>query len=434
MTKHASSSVDLQKRSIDEWLHDLENRSIQEIHLGLSRIMEVAKMLDLQLPACPVITVGGTNGKGSTVTALEAIYHGAGYKVGTYTSPHLIEFNERIRINLTPISDEDLCQAFSVIEEARGEIFLTYFEMTTLAALWYFKKNYLDILILEVGLGGRLDATNIVDAQLSIITTVDFDHQDYLGTTLDAIGYEKAGILRPGKPFIYADINPPTAVIDAAMQLVAPSFFYNEEFSIHEQDASWDLVYNEKLKLPSILGLPKPSIQLKSAAAAITACLLLSHDLPVAHAHFQMAMKTIFIPGRLQLQKGSVSTLFDVSHNAQSVKLLADTLFKFKKSKIHAVFSALKDKDIFNLIMPLKDCVDRWYLAQLDNKRAASADMLLAIFSDAEIPVEICYTNPLIAFETALKQAKPGDLIVVYGSFFTVSHVMANRRFNEISN
>ncbi len=147
-----------------------------------------------------------------------------------------------------------------------------------------------------------------------------------------------------------------------------------------------------------------------------------------------MAMKTIFIPGRLQLQKGSVSTLFDVSHNAQSVKLLADTLFKFKKSKIHAVFSALKDKDIFNLIMPLKDCVDRWYLAQLDNKRAASADMLLAIFRDAEIPVEICYTNPLIAFETALKQAKPGDLIVVYGSFFTVSHVMANRRFNEISN
>ncbi|WP_058475973.1 bifunctional tetrahydrofolate synthase/dihydrofolate synthase [Legionella steigerwaltii] len=428
------SPEEYRRWSVDEWLHDLETRNAQEIQLGLTRIKEVAQKLCLQLPGCPVITVAGTNGKGSTVTALETIYHTAGYKVGAYTSPHLIQFNERIRVNLTPISDDDLCQAFSIIEESRGETLLTYFEMTTLAALWYFKKMDLDIIILEVGLGGRLDATNIVDAELSIITTIDFDHQDYLGTTLDAIGYEKAGIIRPGKPFIYTDFDPPKSITDVAKQLAAPAYFFGQEFSLQEQDSVWSIHYDEKLQLTSVYGLPKPSIQLKSAAAAVTACLLLAHDIPVTNTHFQVAMQRIFIAGRLQLHEDTVSTLFDVSHNPQSVKLLADTLCTLKKAKVHAVFSALKDKDILGLIMPLKDCVDCWYPAQLDSKRAASADLLLAFFEDAEIPVEICYNNPLVAFETALKQAKPGDLIVVYGSFFTVSHVMANRRFNEISN
>ncbi len=430
----SSSNAVPQKRSVDEWLHDLETRTTHEIQLGLTRIMEVAKKLSLQLPDCPVITVGGTNGKGSTVTALETIYHVSGYKVGAYTSPHLIQFNERIRVNLTPISDEDLCQAFSIIEEVRGETILTYFEMTTLAALWYFKKMKLDIIILEVGLGGRLDATNIVDAEVSIITTIDFDHQDYLGNTLEAIGHEKSGILRTGKPFIYADVHPPTSVTDTAKQLVVPGYFWGQEFSIQEQDSTWSIHYHNQLKLSSIYGLPKPSIQLKSAAAAITACLLLTHYLPVTHAHFQIAMQRVFIPGRLQLHEDAVSTLFDVSHNPQSAKLLANTLRTMKKAKVHAVFSALKDKDILGLIMPLKDCIDHWYPAQLHNKRAASEDLLLTLFKNAEIPVEICYNSPLTAFETALKQAKPGDLIVVYGSFFTVSHVMANRRFNEISN
>ncbi|WP_058519290.1 bifunctional tetrahydrofolate synthase/dihydrofolate synthase [Legionella parisiensis] len=433
-TKQLSTPTALRNKSINEWLHDLETRSTHEIQLGLTRIMEVAQKLFLQLPDCPVITVAGTNGKGSTVTALEMIYHVAGYKVGAYTSPHLIQFNERIRVNLTPISDDDLCQAFSIIEEARGETLLTYFEMTTLAALWYFKKMELDIVILEVGLGGRLDATNIVDAELSIITTIDFDHQEYLGNTLDAIGYEKAGVLRSGKPFIYADFNPPASVTQVAKQLGAPAYVYGKEFFIQEEDSVWNLHYKEKLGLFSVSGLSKPSIQLRSAAAAITASVLLEHYLPVAPPHIEVAMQRIYIPGRLQLVEGRVSTLLDVSHNPQSVRLLADTLCMMKKTKIHAVFSALKDKDIFNLIMPLKDCVDRWYPAQLDNKRAATGNLLLSFFKNAEIPVETCYNNPLTAFEAALKQAKPGDLIVVYGSFFTVSHVMANRRFNEISN
>lgn len=419
---------------INEWLYDLETRNTQEIQLGLTRIKEVAQILHLQLPECRVISVAGTNGKGSTVTALEAIYHSAGYKVGSYTSPHLIQFNERIRVNLTPISDDDLCQAFSIIEKARGEVLLTYFEMTTLAALWYFKKMNLDIIILEVGLGGRLDATNIVDADLSIITTIDYDHQDYLGDTLDAIGYEKAGILRSGKPFIYADNNPPTSIIKKATQLASPTYLYDRDFSIQEKDATWGIEYDEKSGLFSIYDLPKPSIQLKSAAAAITACFLLKQYLPITHTHLQSAMRRIFIPGRLQLHRGTVDVLYDVSHNPQSARLLAETLQKMEKTRVHAVFSALKDKDILNLITPLKDCVDYWYPAQLDNKRAADADLLITILRDAAISVEFCYTNPLIGFEAALKQSRLGDLIVVYGSFFTVSHVMANRRFNEISN
>lgn len=434
LLKQISSSLEYQNWSVDEWLHDLETRNIQEIQLGLTRIMEVAQKLTLQCQDCPVITVAGTNGKGSTVAALESIYHCAGYKVGTYSSPHLLKFNERIRINSKPIADDELCLAFSAIEEVRGETILTYFEMVTLAALWYFKKLKLDIIVLEVGLGGRLDATNIVDADIAIITTIDYDHQDYLGESLDEIGFEKAGILRENRPFIYADINPPDSVVRQAKLLNAPTFLWGIDFSIHEHDLLWNLHYEKKLQGLRVLGLPKPTIQLKSAAAAITASFLLKNILPITPNHFSRAMQHIHIPGRLQLHQDRVSTLFDVSHNAQSARLLADTLPTLRKAKVHAVFSALQDKDILGLISPLKEHVDQWYPAVLDNKRAAKEDILRSFFKNAEIHVEFCYNNPLVAYETALKQAQPGDLIVVYGSFFTVSQVMANRRFNEISN
>ncbi|WP_149865255.1 bifunctional tetrahydrofolate synthase/dihydrofolate synthase [Legionella saoudiensis] len=408
--------------SLAEWLSDLEARNINEIQLGLSRIQMVAERLQLLKPNCKVITVAGTNGKGSTVTALEHIYHTANYKVGTYTSPHLIQFNERIRIGLTYIADDTLCQAFTLIESARDNTVLTYFEFITLAALWYFQKEQVDIIILEVGLGGRLDATNIIDADLSIITTIDLDHQDFLGDTLEAIGYEKAGILRSGKPFIYADENPPLSIVKVATTLPTISYYLGREFSFEEGAQTWSVQCGET----KINDLPKPSIQLKSAAAAITASILLAPSLPISYEHIQKAMERIFIPGRLQLQKGTIDILYDVSHNPQSARLLAKTLQQYgKTAKVHAVFSALKDKDILGLILPLKDLVDYWYPAQLDVKRAISANLLLSYFKDAEIFVKICYNEPLLAFKTALDQAQPGDLIVVYGSFFTVGHIMA---------
>lgn len=406
---------------LNHWLTVLENRHKEEIKLGLTRIKAIAQALDLQNPQSKVITVAGTNGKGSTVSALETLYHGAGYKVGAYTSPHLLRYNERIRMNLEPIPDDVLCQAFSFIEEARGAVTLSYFETTTLAALWYFKQQAIDVMILEVGLGGRLDATNIIDADLSIITTIDFDHQEFLGDTLEAIGFEKAGILRAGKPFIYADKNPPESIIKRAESLHCSRYLYEEDYAFEENGTDW--IYTG---LGHCFTLPKPNIQLKAASAAMTASFILNADLPVSDAHRVDAMRKVFIPGRLQLCPGDVSVLFDVSHNPQSARLLADRLVSLGvKGKIHAVFSALKDKDIFGLILPLKDCVDHWYPAQLDYKRAASAEEILSNLRQAEIIVNFCYNSPLTAFKTALSQSESGDLIVVFGSFFTVSHVMS---------
>lgn len=408
--------------TLNQWLIDLENRHPKEIQLGLTRITSVAKRLNVLTPDCKVITVGGTNGKGSTVSALEALYHHAGYQIGVYTSPHLLTFNERIRVNLNPITDAELCAAFMRLDEARGDTFLTYFEMTTLAALLHFKDYPLDLIILEVGLGGRLDATNIMNPDVSIITTIDFDHQDFLGNTLDAIGFEKAGILRETKPFIYADLNPPESILQVAKHLNVSSYCYGIDYVIHEHAHDWELQYASH----SLSHIPKPRIQLKSAAAAMMACIVLKDDLPITDQQYREAMDKVFIPGRLQLvQQGHVAVMYDVAHNPQGARLLADTLKKMRwKGHIFAVFSALKDKDILGLILPLRDCVHRWFPAQLDNKRASDADLLLSKFRDAEINVEICYTTPLSAFDSALNQAEEGDLIIIYGSFYTVSHIM----------
>lgn len=410
--------------TVNDWLFSLENRHSQEIQLGLHRIKTVAERDNLHRPECKVITVAGTNGKGSTVSALEAIYKQAGYRVGTYTSPHLLVYNERIRVNGIPISDEELCQGFTFIEQLRGDIHLTYFETSTLVALWHFKRSMLDVIILEVGLGGRLDATNIVDNDLAIITTIDFDHQEFLGDTLEKIGYEKAGIIRHGKTVIYADENPPQSILDVANQFEAITLVCNRDYQISEDGINWSLVSLDF----EFTHLPKPRIQLKSAAVAIVATNALQRSLPVETKSIAEAMTSLAVPGRLQFIKGDVCFLYDVSHNAQSVRLLADTLRQMQwPHKVHAVFSALKDKDLPALIFPLRDCVDHWYPAQLDNKRAASAESLLSVFTQAEIYIKSCYNDPIAAFEFALSQAAKGDLIVVYGSFYTVSQIMISQ-------
>jgi len=406
---------------LNQWLSYLENRNTQEIQLGLTRITAIAQKLSLLTTPAKVITVTGTNGKGSTVSALESIYHTAGYVVGSYTSPHLLTFNERIRVNCKPVSDSAICAAFAAIEDAREETVLTYFETATLAALWHFKQLNLDLIIMEVGIGGRLDATNIIDSDLAIVTTVDFDHQDYLGNTLEAIGYEKAGIMRQGKPIVYADSNPPLSILTQAAKLSAPSYLYGRDYSINENLDGWQLHYADKS-----YSLPIPKIQLKSAAAALMASFLLNDYLPINAELLPKAIGSIFLAGRLQLFPGPVDLLFDVSHNPQSATLLGKTLKSMKrKTAIHAVFSALKDKDIVGLINPLRDCVDHWYPAELHTKRAASKTILLTKFREADLFAEICYNTPLTAFDAALKKAKTGDLIVVFGSFFTVSQVMA---------
>lgn len=417
-------------QSLDAWLLYLEGMHKQEIQLGLTRVKHVAECLDLcDLGACVVITVAGTNGKGSTVAALEAIYCAAGFNVGSYSSPHLLSFNERIRVNQQSISDQSLCEAFALCEQARGDTHLTYFEMVTLAALHYFKRSSLDVVILEVGMGGRLDATNIIDADLAIVTTVDLDHQAFLGETLDAIGYEKAGILRPNQAFIYADINPPASVIKRARELATRMQSLNVHYSFQ---VTANNLHISRQEGESVL-LPRPNIHLNSAVAAVIASDNLQARLPVSHEHLCDAMKNVALSGRKQvITEHSLTTVLDVAHNPQAVSSLAEFIRVYPVTgKIHAVFSALQDKDLCGLIRPMRSCVDFWYPATLSGKRAASEQMLLAAFDTENRSVAACFSNPECAYLAAMQKAQAGDLIVVYGSFLTVSAVLTMKREQE---
>lgn len=418
---------------LTDWLNYLENRHSQEIQLGLSRVQVLAH--DLSVLPDPektlVITVAGTNGKGSTIAALEAIYCAAGYQVAKYTSPHLLHFNERIVVNGISITDVELCNAFTMIESKAQErsepIALTFFEMATLAALWYFKKHALDVILLEVGMGGRLDATNIVDADLAVITTIDLDHQTWLGETKEAIGYEKAGILRAGKPFVYADTNPPESILNQAKLLQTPMQCLDVTYRFQIKDKSLEIM----TQCGENILFPLPKIHLKAAAAALIVSECLQQRLAIEREHQIQAMQTVTIPGRVQCIQGEVNTLLDVAHNPQSVNYLAEFIKQYpSKKKVYAVFSALQDKDLCGLIEPMKSLVDTWYPALLQSKRASSWPQLRQAFAavDREGSLQetiICYNSPSIAYHAAKKRAKAGDLIVVYGSFLTVAAIMA---------
>lgn len=408
--------------NLTEWLNYLENANQHEVQRGLSRISTVAEHMGLLHSDAQIISVAGTNGKGSTVSTLEAIYVAAGYQVASYTSPHLMDFNERIRVNQQPISDKDLCAAFITIEKARQSIHLTYFEMATLAALWYFKQRMLDVIILEVGIGGRLDATNIIDADLAIITTIDLDHQDYLGHTTEDIGLEKAGILRANIPSIYADNTPPASVVRQAQLLNSQMYCLGTHYSFKVTDDCLQLV----LPAGGMVSLPLPSINLKAAAAAIIASTCLESILPVTLTQLTEAMRAVHIFGRQHVVvNNAITTVFDVSHNPQAVSLLADFIKRYEpKGKVHAVFSGLKDKDLCGLIKPMLSCVDFWYPACLSGKRAATETLLLSAFFAENCSVSTCFSDPVVAYHAAIKEVKKGDLIVVYGSFLTVSAIM----------
>lgn len=405
---------------VSEWLDYLENRHRQEIKLGLPRIKLFAENLDLLQWKIPVITVGGTNGKGSTIAALEAIYSAAGCRVASYTSPHLMRFNERIKINQKPITDDDLCAAFSFIHKEEREKVLTYFEFATLAALWHFKHSAPDILLLEVGLGGRKDATNIIDSDLAIITTVDLDHQAFLGDTKEAIGYEKAGILRENRQLIYADENPPESVLDCAKRLSVDMYQLTRDYSFHIKQKELTLSLQSK----PLCTIPLPRINPKAASAAVLASYLLQQKIPVEKDNLIQAMHSVHILGRQQLIVNPKLTVLDVAHNQQAAKLLAHFVSSFQsKKRVHAVFAALKDKDILGLIEPLYNLVTFWYPSMLPGKRASDKETLLNKFAQLNLKIDL-YESPEVAYHHACKNVEEGDLIIVYGSFLTVSAVM----------
>jgi dihydrofolate synthase / folylpolyglutamate synthase len=409
--------------SLSVWLEYLEMRHQQPINLGLTRVRAMAELLDILAWDSVVITVAGTNGKGSTIAALDAIYTAAGFCVATYTSPHLLVFNERIHVNQQPISDADLIRAFTLISEAPESDALTYFEMVTLAAFWYFKRTSPDVVLLEVGMGGRLDATNCVDSDLAIVTTVDLDHEAWLGNTREAIAFEKAGIFRANKPAIYADTHPPATLIDVASAHNTKLLTYGEAytFKLNPEKFIW-VVQDQNLELE----LPLPQLNPHAFAAACMATYELRQALPVLTQHYAHAAKQVMIAGRQQWLNTPVPIIVDVAHNPQAVSLLAMKLKKHAiKGRVHAIFSGLNDKNLDGLMEPMRALVDVWYLTCLDGERGTDASRLKLTYERVmKQPASGVFEEPKKAYLAATCAAKLGDVIIVYGSFLLVSALM----------
>lgn len=430
--------------TLDAWLAHLESAHPVGIDMGLTRIGKVKDALGLSFD-CPVITVGGTNGKGSTCAMLESILRAAGYHVGCHTSPHLLAFNERARIDGQNATDAALLAHFEAVEAARTSlaepVSLTYFEFTTLAILHLFASSGLDAVILEVGLGGRLDAVNIVDADCAIVTSIDIDHTEYLGDTREKIAYEKAGIFRPGRPAICADPAPPQTLIDHAQAIGAELWLFGRDFRYEGQAGSerqqWSYVgptlRRSALAYPALRG----ANQLINTSAALAALEALRDRLPVSAQDLRLGLANVELPGRFQVLPGRPSVVLDVAHNPHAAAVLAQNLSSMGFFRYtYAVFGAMRDKDIEGVVKHLKGEIDHWCVTDLPLGRAASGEDLEKVLRAAGVnegpdsSIER-FGSPAEAFQDALSRATEDDRIVVFGSFYTVAGVMAYRKSRQ---
>ena len=412
---------------LDDWLTHFERLHPKTIALGLDRVLAVKAALQLA-PSFPLILVGGTNGKGSTCAMLEAMLLAAGYRVGLYTSPHLVRYNERVRIDGRMVSDADLCTAFAAVEAARADIALTYFEFGTLAAVWQFAQAPLDVAILEVGLGGRLDAVNAFEPDVAIVTTVDLDHMEYLGDTREKIGFEKAGIFRSAKPALCADTDPPASLVAYAQQIGANLLRINHDFQIVREAAAWTYFgpggVRAALPYPMMRGVH----QLANAAVAVAALDCLRERLPVAQAHIRAGLLSARLPGRFQVLPGKPSVVLDVAHNPQAARILAQNLREqYVPGKTHGVFGMLRDKDIPAVIDAVKGHVAAWHVGDLSGPRGASAEALAAYLRGAGATEIFVYADIAQAYASACRCAGENDRICAFGSFYTVAEVLKAR-------
>jgi len=412
-------------RTLAQWLAFIERQHPQSIALGLDRVRVVLERLRLRI-ACPVVTVAGTNGKGSVCAMLECILAASGRRVGLYTSPHLLRYNERVRLGGRELDDEALAAAFEAVERARGEIALTYFEFGTLAALWLFAREAPDALVLEVGLGGRLDAVNVVDADCAVVTGIDLDHQDYLGGDRESIGREKAGIFRPGRPAVVADPTPPASVLDEAERVDCRLLLLGRDFGYRVHDAQWDYWGpgggRPSLAHPALRG-PR---QMRNAAAALAALDALRDRLPVAMQDVRRGLAEVMLPGRFQVLPGRPQVILDVAHNPEAARVLADNLGAsgFAPETI-AVFGMLRDKDIAEVVRAVAPRITRWHLATLGGARGASAGELAERLRFAGVATPYAeHDSPATAWAAARSEAGENDKIVAFGSFLTVAEVM----------
>ncbi|MCP8898853.1 bifunctional tetrahydrofolate synthase/dihydrofolate synthase [Gilvimarinus xylanilyticus] len=411
-------------RSLDQWLAWLERAHPTEIDLGLERIARVYQALALPRPP-RVLTVAGTNGKGSCVAFAAAILQDAGLKVGSYTSPHLHHYCERVRINAEPVSDAAMCRAFTAVDQARGDTSLTYFEFGTLAALWLFAEARVDVAVLEVGLGGRLDAVNIIDPDVAVITSIAIDHEAWLGSDRNVIALEKAGIARPGIPLVCADRQPPESLAPFLVDLGAQPVWLGSDFSMVSKGQAWHFKTGSLTVDFPALALPADSV-----AAAIVACEKLG--VSVTAKALQQCAAQIQLPGRMQaLEIAGARVIVDVAHNPAAAEHLVDRLPLPEGAQVHWVIAMMADKDIAATLQPLQAVPGRWYLGELENiARAASPQTLGAHL--AEFGVSDCYMAPVSqCLDKALESVAPGDIIVVLGSFFTVAAALQHLSPND---
>ena len=412
--------------SLTDWLTWQETLHPRKIDLGLERVAHVARHMQLLAPGHGVITVAGTNGKGSSIAMLEAILLSAGYRTGCYSSPHLLRYNERIRIAGKEVDDATLCTAFDAVDQARRDTSLSYFEFGTLAALFIFSQSSLDIALLEVGMGGRLDAVNILDADAALVTAIAIDHSAWLGEDRETIGLEKAGIFRADRPAICSDPEPPASVFRQAQTLSARWYGLGSEFDWTSTGRGWswqapDTVYEF---------LPKPALpgthQLNNAAGALMVLETLAERFPVPRSAIEQGLATVALPGRCQVLPGTVETILDVAHNPASAEILAQLLHRRStEGRTHMVLGMLNDKDVTTFIAKLAPVVDHWYLATLPGDRGLSAQALHQQISDNGIHgLARQFPDVATAFRHAHADAEEGDRVVVCGSFVTVAEAL----------
>lgn len=420
---------------LSSWLQHLENGVAGgEIEMGLARVGAVRDQMGLN-PVCPLIVVGGTNGKGSVCAYLTQIYHEAGYRVGTLTSPHLLRFNERIAINGEAVADDLIVSAFEHIETARAEIPLTYFEFNTLAAVDVFIRQQVDVMILEVGLGGRLDAVNIFDADVAVITSVDLDHEAFLGDTVEKVAFEKAGIMRAGKPVICAQIPVPHSLLSHAAEVGADLLLLGRDFDCHKMEMQqWSYRFHPQesslytgeharhaLPIPVLRG----NFQLSNAACALTVLECLSERLPLDIGAIKRGLLRVRHPGRFQVLPGRPVTVLDVGHNPHAARALRSSLIALPYAeKRMAVFSMLADKDIDAVLEIIKDQFDCWLIAPLALPRGMTIQALQEKFIQHNIAAVTAYHDVKEAYQAALSEAGENDRIVVFGSFHTVAEII----------
>jgi dihydrofolate synthase / folylpolyglutamate synthase len=419
----------LTRRSLDDWLGYVTAQHPAAIALGLDRVREVAARMGLASP--PVaITIGGTNGKGSTCAMLERILVESGYRVGLYTSPHLMRYNERVRVAGEEATDAALVRGFERVEAARGATPLTYFEFGTLAALSHFDHVMAEAVILEVGLGGRLDAVNIVDADVAAVVSVDLDHQAYLGEDRESIGFEKAGIYRAGRPALFGDFDPPRRLVEHAESIGADLRLLGRDFRYEAQERQWDFIARRGAKR----ALPMPALrgpwQLKNASVALAALDEVADRLPVSLGEVKRGLTLTRLDGRLQVLPGRPVLVLDVAHNPHAARSLASGLgdMGFHETTL-AVFAMLADKDIAGVVEAMRGRVDRWYVAAAQADRAASAGRMAEVLAQQGLAEATrTFATVASALEAARRDAGPNDRIVVFGSFYTVAEALRAAR------